>query len=265
MPVEQLIAEVCEFLVVTKTHASEDAFAACLEQQKDIIMSHLRSSTVTRTEATASLKRLQVSPFEFAARSEITSLMMAKVLAAAQTNTTLGNSGGGKTAMQSCLHFHKLIETTLWSTLQGENVPCSTRLNAMILFAINDLGLVHPNETTLVHMVATFIMAGCRNPEHAFQMDAESSFSILRELKLGMRSLRSKVKSSHSGVITLYPKDVREFAARYPDVYNICYTGAPHEVPEVCPVPGTMLEQFRVRLPARTTHGSVSPNLATAS
>ena len=91
MPVEQLIAEVCEFLVVTQSQASEDAVAACLEQQKDIIMSHLRSSTVTRTEATASLKRLQESPFEFAARSEITSLMMAKVLAAAQTNTTCGD------------------------------------------------------------------------------------------------------------------------------------------------------------------------------
>ena len=144
MPVEQLIAEVCEFLVVTKTHASADAFAACLEQQKDIIMSHLLSPIVTRTEATASLKRLQVSPFEDAACYEITSLMMAKVLAAAQTNTTLGNSGGGKTAMQSCLHFHKLIKTSLWSTLQDENVPFSTNLNEMILFAINYLGLCIP-------------------------------------------------------------------------------------------------------------------------
>ena len=79
LPVEQLIAEVCEFLVVTKTQAREDAFVACLEQQKDIIMSHLRSSTVTRAGATASLKRLQESPFEFAACSEITSLMMGKV------------------------------------------------------------------------------------------------------------------------------------------------------------------------------------------
>ncbi len=228
-------------------------------QQKDLILDRLRRSRTSRPDATLIMKELQQSPFTLPQRSEILTVLTAMV---GPEEARLGDQsslpGSIKGASQSCLSFHRLVKAVLWGIMRDETKSFSSRVDAMVRFMVNELGLSWPNETTLVHCVATFIMAGCRSEDDAFLIEPNDAFTILRDLKSGIKNLRSKGGIPHWGRIIVYPNTLAEFESKFPDVFQVCYPGGRAEVPEQCPISESKLEQLRLRLPARSTHSSVS-------
>lgn len=268
---QQFVAESIEYLTVagaTAVEVTDPTFQHAMVNQKELILKKLRSVRIARTEATRILKLLQASPFGLAARSEIVTLVMAVV--AHDPTGAVGQALSGTDAaiapqktftMQSCLNFHKLATKDLWATIKDETKPFSMRIDAIVCFIINKLGMPWSNEATYVHIVACFIMGGCRIHEDAFQISSNDAFSILHDLKSRVKLLRTKVRVPHSGTIGVYPQSVEEFEQKYQQAFAICYPGGRDEVPEQCPLPEAQLVQLRLRLPMRKTHCTVAAQM----
>ena len=122
-----------------------------------------------------------------------------------------------KQQKQSCLHMENLMPKHIWETLLNPQASYTTRLNKLKQFC-DAVGLVHGNEPTYAHMTA-IIYSAAHHQAETFDLNTAVALKCSNDLKTAIRSMTKRVKLPHYGKILVYPQNIEDFKAQYPDIY----------------------------------------------
>ena len=217
------IRENLEYIETVMDSLGQDEQNECLLKAKNDILAKITEETnCTRDAATQITKSIHGSPFRAAERNEIGRLAHSKVSAAAGTGNPAA-AEKGRQALQSCSYIHRYIPAKVWVQIQDQNVPMQRKIAATLDFAFGELGLSNANETTLLNLLASVLLANYRHPDTAWQINQADTYTLLQELKFMVKALRSRGRLPHHGKVLHYPATVADFQKLFPDVFEVAY------------------------------------------
>jgi len=160
------------------------------------------------------------------------------------------------------LYFHRYLCAHKWTKLLAKDVPMPEKCS-MITETALQAGQPFPNEMTVVHWVSMLIYAqhgiDSQEPMQINPMDAKQLNQQLKDMLKAKRTHRAA--NAFDAAITSYPPDPATLKDTHPGWFEVMYPGYtthPELLPAACPLNEAILEQIRVRLPARSTHSSVN-------
>ena len=160
------------------------------------------------------------------------------------------------------LYFHRYLCGHKWTKLLAKDVPLPEKCS-MITETALQAGQPFPNEMTVVHWVSMLVYAqhgiDSQEPMQINPMDAKQLNQTLKDMLKAKRKHRAA--NAFDATITSYPPDPATLKDTHPGWFEAMYPGYtidPELLPAACPLNEAILEQIRVRLPARSTHSSVN-------
>ena len=251
-------AEAINFLNCNiKAGIADQDLQPLLQSGFDNLISALNhESVLTYDQGTACITALGDSPFNMAMRIKLIHL----INGLAASSGTLATIQEKRPPLQSHMYFHRYLAKREWNALADESIALQLKVDVVANKA-NLLGLVFVTEQTLVHMVATMMLA--MKNDGNLNVQPKDAWALLQEVKRSLRVRRSKARLAHYGKVTAFPELPATFAKEWPEIYNGAFPVGSE--PAECPLNEMMLEYLRQQLPARKTHNSIAISIKNMS
>jgi hypothetical protein len=160
------------------------------------------------------------------------------------------------------LYFHRYLIDHEWKKIMATDVEMGEKETVLVDAALRS-GQPWPNEGTIVGW-ASILLYASHVPHRTSQLvniNAMDAAHINKELKEILKNRRKhRFPNVFDGVILTYPPNPATLKETHPGWFEAMYaghSGGEENLPAVCPLNESVLEQIRGRLPARNTHSSV--------
>lgn len=260
----QFIQEKIEYYAAMTNSLEGDESASLLNSTKNEILARITSErSCTTAEAIDIISALRDSPFQSPERNEI-----CRALHLLQNSASMEQPRGQtqRQALQSCSNVHGYFPKTLWTIVKDQEKPMQYKLASVLEFVHVQLGVSNANETTILNMLASVLLANCPNVEAAWRISMAEAYTLLQELKAMIKAQRTKGRLPHHGKVLNYPATVKDFKELFPNEFQAAYPeslygDSVHDLsflPEALPFDEFVLGQFAARLPKRITHNGIA-------
>ena len=253
----QCFTQQIEFLTTsieaTGKPADSPEFESVLAKSDEVLVKVVAACPSLSTQQTTKLMQLlSKSPYSMAVRSKIIDMMYGKIASTGEIAAIKANEKPIGYKNQVNLHLHRYFSSKEWSALKSPQTTYLDKLS-IITNKFEMLGCTCPSEPTEVHACAILTLVG-------LELEAESLHVVikpaeclhkLRDLKAGIKVLRGRVRLPHYGVVRVYPPTWQELRSQYPDVFAHAFP-EPDRLPAECPLNEKVLDQLRMRMPARS-------------
>ena len=248
-PVKKALLQKHEYLKCN-VHAGMDTtgleFTKRLAKMTEEMLAQItRAPRVSDEEATACLTLLNEGVFLETHKVALAKALNAKVVS--------DDSTAGRCGLQKHLYMHRYMTQSDWNTLRSLDTDFNKKIKVISTRCLT-LGLAHPTEATMVHLVAILVLGTHTGPADQLQVRASDGLAYLRDLKVIVKSMRQRYPAG-DGCIREFPPTPEELKLSAPKVYDTAYA---HGGPCECPLDETKLEILRAQLPARKTHVGVA-------
>lgn len=246
------VKAVSDFIIASKGALgdSNPAVQAIQETQVTNLVAVIKKSRPTMEDASCTLVELAkpMPAFTDDQRSR---------LAAAVAGVTSDGNMAGSTAVvttraqpQTHLYVMNYLTSSDWSVLQSQVGMCE-KMNALLNRCFT-IGLLHPTEKTMVSLLSIILSATTAN------YSAEEKLNLMMDMKKLLKTKRVASPNLSATCLT-FPMHVSDFLNDHPDTYP---TG---EMPVMCPINMSTIEEMRLSTAARRTHKSLSSSSASSS
>jgi hypothetical protein len=265
----QFIQEKIEYYAAMTNSLEGDESASLLNSTKNEILARITSErSCTTADAIDIISALRDSPFQSPERNEI-----CRALHLLQNSASMEQPRGQtqRQALQSCSNVHRYFPKTLWTIVKDQEKPVQYKLACVLEFVHVQLGVSNANETTILNMLASLLLANCPNVEAAWRFSMAEAYTLLQELKAMIKAQRTKGRLPHHGKVLNYPATVKDFKELFPNEFQAAYPeslygDSVHDLsflPEALPFDEFVLGQFAARLPKRITHNGIAHRMPT--
>ena len=110
---------------------------------------------------------------------------------------------------------------------------------------LDALGLVHLNEQSFVHIVATMALGRNTRSVETFSVQVEGCWQLLIQVKKCLRARRIRARLPHYNILTELPETPQLLQIAHPEVFANAYPRFPDEGPAECPLDEVALVALR--------------------
>ena len=182
-----------------------------------------------------------------------TKLHLARLVRSKVSAIRVNHTPNLRSPPQSNLWYHRYLGQHHWATLVDPEVPWPVKLRVIVDVSA-DMGLTHPTEITLTHIVSVVELAV--NQHSTLDLCVGDAWTKRGQIKDGITALR-RLHLPHFGQLRNYPDSPNDLPSLS---YNVLYkVGTSKEYrPVDCPLDESSLHALRARMPTRKTHSSVA-------
>ena len=182
-----------------------------------------------------------------------TKLHLARLVRSKVSAIRVNHTPNLRSPPQSNLWYHRYLGQHHWATLVDPEVPWPVKLRVIVEVS-SDMGLTHPTEITLTHIVSVVELAV--NQHSTLDLCVGDAWTKRGQIKDGITALR-RFPLPQFGQVRDYPDSPNDLPSL---VYNVLYkVGTSKEYrPVDCPLDESILNVLRARMPTRKTHSSVA-------
>ena len=180
----------------------------------------------TTPQCTRVLQMLSTSRFDNTHR-----VMLAGSVNSKRSTTNSTSPGFQKQQLQSNMYFHHYCNPQL-ITVMEKSADSLNPIAYTIANYLGKLGMFNLNECSIVNVIATLYMFEARGTPDLLALDMSQAYARLQDIKINLRSLRSKFRYAHSGITILYPSSPQDLLQSNPEAYRAAYPN-----PESEPIP----------------------------
>ena len=212
------------------------------------LLAVINTTPVTLQEGTHVLQCVRASKLPEECQRQLADAVnrrLAHSLCSAGASAAASSHPGQTQALQTHSHLQNYFVKSEWDILCKGAID--TRMRTVVSRCLA-IGLMFPNESTLVRMVALLYLARDQG-----EVRPDESYALLRDLKCMLKVMR-KTCAKPADSIHIFPSTHTEFQEHYPRQYTHAY---PREPPIPSLVPEDALVALCERLPARRTHSSL--------
>ena len=195
-----------EYIETIMDSLGQDEQNECLLKAKNDIIAQIMAETkCTSDAATQIIKSIQNSHFRAAERKEIARAVHSKFSASAEAGYPAAATNKSRQSLQSCSCIHRYIPAKVWEKVRDKSLTTQGKLLAALDFAFSGLGISNANETTLLNLLASTLLASCEIPDMVWQVNQADAFTMLHEMKAMAKAMCSRGKLPHHGKVLVYP------------------------------------------------------------
>ena len=173
-------------------------------------VSNLRLAPKCVDDSGAAMEQLQIETDAFTAEQRRT--MAGAISAHMAADSTTDKQGAPD--RQSNMFLQNYLPDTKWKTLYDKSVTVETKLEGLVDFSLEILGLRHPNDATLKILIAIVLLC------HESALSPDDFYEVLQDVKDKYTEKRPLIPGKP--LLATYDRDPQQFIRLHPRRYLEC-------------------------------------------